>query len=382
MNLLPGFEHNPHVVLAAAADVREDAVQAFAKDYAIEGYTSVEKMCESPNIDAVYVVTPTPFHAENAITAAEHGKHVITTKPMAVSMEDCERMVEAAERNNVRLVCGHTQSLLFPVRKLAELVWSGEFGRVGMIQTWNYTDWIYRPRRPWELDVTVGGGVVYRQSPHHIDILRLITGTKVKSVRAMVLSLDSSRSAPGAFTVWLQFEDGTPGTIVYSGYGHFSTNEITWGPELRLRAPPGARTAEQEEAAKNAMGYVAGRGAGGSRRAEEAPFTTFGITLVSCEKADLRQSPQGIWVYEESGRREIVLPPDEARGEAEFEELYQAVTNGIPPLHDGRWGAATHEITLAIMESAEQGKEIYLTRQTEVPEERRRAAVSALKATQ
>jgi phthalate 4,5-cis-dihydrodiol dehydrogenase len=130
------------------------------------------------------------------------------------------------------------------------------------------------------------------------------------------------------------------------------------------------------------MGYVAGRGAGGSRRAEEAPFTTFGITLVSCEKADLRQSPQGIWVYEESGRREIVLPPDEARGEAEFEELYQAVTNGIPPLHDGRWGAATHEITLAIMESAEQGKEIYLTRQTEVPEERRRAAVSALKATQ
>ncbi|HTE84163.1 MAG TPA: Gfo/Idh/MocA family oxidoreductase, partial [Dehalococcoidia bacterium] len=158
MNLLPGFEHNPHVVLTAAADVREDAVQAFAKDYKIEGYTSVEKMCESPEIDAVYVVTPTPFHAEHAIAAAEHGKHVITTKPMAVTMRDCERMVEAAERNKVRLVCGHTQSLLFPVRKLAELVWSGEFGRVGMIQTWNYTDWIYRPRRPWELDVTAGGG--------------------------------------------------------------------------------------------------------------------------------------------------------------------------------------------------------------------------------
>jgi phthalate 4,5-cis-dihydrodiol dehydrogenase len=375
MNLLPGFEHNPHVVMAAAADVREDAVQAFAKDYQVEGYTSVEKMCESADIDAVYVVTPTPYHAEHAITAAEHGKHVITTKPMAVSMEDCERMVEAAERNNVRLVCGHTQSLLFPVRKLAELVWSGEFGRVGMLQTWNYTDWIYRPRRPWELDVTVGGGVVYRQSPHHIDILRLIAGTKVRSVRAMVMSLDPARKAPGAFSVWLQFEDGTPGTIVYSGYGHFSTNELTWGPELRLRAPAGARTAEQEEAAKNAMGYVAGRGAAATARSEEAPFTTFGLTLVSCEKADIRQSPHGIWVYEESGRREIVLPPDEARGEAEFEELYQAVTNNVPPLHDGRWGVATHEITLAIMESAAAGKEIILSRQTEVPAERRRAAV-------
>jgi predicted dehydrogenase len=377
MNLLPGFAHNPHVVLTAASDVREEAVKAFAKDYEIEGFTSVEKMCESPNIDAVYVVTPTPFHAEHAIAAAEHGKHVITTKPMAVTMEECERMVEAAERNNVRLVCGHTQSLLFPVRKLAELVWSGEFGRVGMIQTWNYTDWIYRPRRPWELDVSVGGGVVYRQSPHHIDILRLIEGNRVKSVRGMVLSLDPARSAPGAFSVWLQFQDGTPGTIVYSGYGHFNTDEITWGSGFsRLRAPSGPRNVEAEEAAKNAMGYVPGRSASiTNARSEAAPFSTFGLTLVSCEKADLRQSPHGIWVYDENGRREIELPPDEARGEAEFEELYQAVTNGVPPLHDGRWGAATHEITLAIMESAREGKEIFLTRQTEVPAERRKVAV-------
>jgi phthalate 4,5-cis-dihydrodiol dehydrogenase len=376
MNLLPGFEHNPHVVLTAAADVREDAVKAFANDYKIEGYTSVDKMCESPNVDAVFVVTPTPFHAEHAITAAEHGKHVITTKPMAVTMEDCERMVEAAERNHTWLVCGHTQSLLFPVRKLAELVWSGEFGRVGMIQTWNYTDWIYRPRRPWELDPTVGGGVVYRQSPHHIDILRLITGIKIKSVRAQVLSLDPSRSAPGAFSVWLQFEDGTPGTIIYSGYGHFNTDEITWGTGYRRSTPGVTLTPEEEEAAKNASGYVAGRGVGASRRTDEAPFSTFGLTLVSCEKADLRQSPHGIWVYEPEGRREIELPPDEARGEAEFEELYQAVTNNVPPLHDGRWGAATHEVTLAIMQSAAEGREIELSRQTEVPPERRAAAQS------
>jgi predicted dehydrogenase len=378
MNLLPGFAHNPHVVLTAAADVREDAVNAFAKDYGIEGYGSVEKMCESPNVDAVYVVTPTPFHAEHAITAANHGKHVITTKPMAVTMEECERMVEAAERNKVWLVCGHTQSLLFPVRKLAELVWSGEFGRVGMLQTWNYTDWIYRPRRPWELDESVGGGVVYRQSPHHIDILRLIAGNKVRSIRGRILSLDPSRSAPGAFSVWFNFEDGTPATMVYSGYGHFNTDEITWGSGyVRSRAPSGPRNVEAEEAAKNAMGYVAGRGADGGRssRSEEAPFSTFGLTLVSCEKADLRQSPHGIWVYDENGRREIELPPDEARGEAEFEELYQAVRAGQPPLHDGRWGAATHEITLAIMESSREGKEIFLTRQTEVPAERRKVAV-------
>src|ERR1700730_14101250 len=109
MNLLAGFEHNPHVVLTAAADVREDALKAVAKDYQIEGFSSAEEMCKSPNVDAVYVVTPTPFHAEHAIAAARHGKHIITTKPMAVSMEECERMVSAADENHVRLVCGHTQ---------------------------------------------------------------------------------------------------------------------------------------------------------------------------------------------------------------------------------------------------------------------------------
>lgn len=375
MNLLGGFAHNPHVVLAAAADVREDAVQAFATDYKIRGYSSVEKMCEDPEIDAVYVVTPTPFHAEHVITAAEHGKHVITTKPMAVTMEQCEQMVAAAERNNVRLVCGHTQSLLFPVRKLAELVWSGEFGKLGMLQTWNYTDWIYRPRRPYELDITLGGGVVYRQSPHQIDILRLIAGVKVRSVRAQVISMDPVRRAPGAFTVWLQFEDGTPGTIVYSGYGHFSTGEITFGrdPFAGARSRPRASSTAEEEAAKNAMGYTSGRTGTTTERSDDGSFTTFGLTLVSCEKADLRQSPHGIWVYDENGKREITLPPDEARGEAEFEELYQAVRNNVPPLHDGGWGAATHEITLAIMESGRENKEIVLTRQTEVPPERRKA---------
>ncbi len=375
MNLLGGFAHNPHIVLNAAADVREDAVKAFAADYGVEGYTSVEQMCESPNIDAVYVVTPTPFHAEHVIAAANHCKHVITTKPMAVTMEQCEQMVEAAERNHVRLVCGHTQSLLFPVRKLAEMVWSGEYGRLGMIQTWNYTDWIYRPRRPYELDLSVGGGVVYRQSPHQIDILRLIAGIKVRSVRAQVITMDPSRRAPGAYTVWLQFEDGTPGTIVYSGYGHFNSGEITFGHEQRSPNSLGRRpmSAAEEEAAKNASGYTPGRAGSTTDRAPDGTFTTFGLTLVSCEKADLRQSPHGIWVYDENGRREVTLPTDEARGEAEFEELYQAVTNNVPPLHDGSWGAATHEITLAILQSAQEGREIFLARQTEVPPERRNA---------
>jgi phthalate 4,5-cis-dihydrodiol dehydrogenase len=373
MTLLGGFAHNPHVKLVAAADIRPQALEAFSKDYGVETFSSVDAMCVSPNVDAVYVVTPTPLHAEHVITAAEHHKQIIVSKPMAVTQDECEAMSAAAERNGVRLVCGHTQSLLAPIRKMAEVVWSGDYGRLGMLHTWHYTDWIYRPRRPYELDITVGGGVVYRQSPHQIDILRLIAGQKVKSVRAMVLNLDPKRDAPGAYTVFLQFEDGTPATIVYSGYGHFDANEITFGNPVRLRAPATATTPEEEEALKNASGYVPGRGAAATvAPPAESPFSAFGLTLATCEKADIRQSPKGLWIYDENGKHELEMPPDESRGEAEFEELYQAVTNNVPPLHDGRWGGATHEITLAIMQSAREGREITLTRQTEVPPERRR----------
>jgi phthalate 4,5-cis-dihydrodiol dehydrogenase len=132
-------------------------------------------------------------------------------------------------------------------------------------------------------------------------------------------------------------------------------------------------SAAAEEAAKNASGYTPGRAGNATERAADGSFTAFGLTLVSCEKADLRQSPDGIWLYDENGRREVVLPTDEARGEAEFEELYQAVRNNVPPLHDGGWGAATHEITLAILQSAQENREIFLTRQTGIPAERRRA---------
>ena len=129
---------------------------------------------------------------------------------------------------------------------------------------------------------------------------------------------------------------------MYSGYGHFSANEITFGRTPQLRST--AKSQEEEEALKNASGYVPGRGAlATASRGDDSPFSAFGLTLATCEKADIRQSPNGLWIYEEGGKRELEIPPDTARGEAEFEELYQAVVNDVPPLHDGRWGAATHE---------------------------------------
>jgi phthalate 4,5-cis-dihydrodiol dehydrogenase len=354
-NLLAGFAVSENAQLTAAADLREDALAAMAAEFGVATFRSVEDMCRQGDVDAVWVATPNQFHAQHAIAALECGKHVIVSKPMAVTLEECDAMNLAAERHGVLLLAGHSQAMAAPIRKMTELVRSGEYGRLAMVHTWHYTDWLYRPRLPAELDESQGGGAVFRQSPHQIDIVRSIGGLPVEAVRATTYQLDPQRPATGAYSVFLAFAGGASATIVYSGYGHFSASELTFG-EGRPDIPTVRGHAGDETALKEAARY--GGSAGAIREPGGHPF--FGLTVATCEKADIRQSPRGLFVYDEHGRREIELPIEQQRGEAELEELYEAVVHGQPVLHDGRWGQATHEVTLAILESAKDGREVRL----------------------
>lgn len=377
--ILPPISKLPFIKIMAAADTRLDAVAKFREQYRAEGYATVEDLCASPNVDAVYIATPNSLHAEHAITAARHKKHIIVEKPMAMSLGECDAMNEAAERYGVKLLCGHTHSFDPPVRKIREIVKSGELGRLCMINTWNYNEFMYRPRMKHELAMT--RGVVLNQGPHHVDIVRLIGGGRVRSVRAMTGIWDEARQWEGSYTCYLEFESGTPATLVYSGYGFFDTAELfEWvGEGGQPRAPEtnltvrkklrDVRTPEQEEQLKEGMRY------GGRREGEfshvwagerKQPF--FGFTLVSCEKGDIRQTPGGLRIYGETEQREINLPSASRGREAEVEELYDAVVKGRPVFHGGRWGAATLEVCLAMLDSAKQRKEIFLSHQVPSPE--------------
>jgi phthalate 4,5-cis-dihydrodiol dehydrogenase len=313
----------------------------------------VEELADSAQVEAVWVATPNHLHAEHAIAAAQRGKHVIVSKPMAISLQETADMIAAAERNGVLLLAGHTQSMAPTIRKMAELVQSGQLGRLGMLHTWHYTDWMYRPRLPAELDVARGGGPVFRQASHQVDIVRSIAGSRVRSVRAMVAQLDPDRVAPGAYTAYLEFEDGTPATIVYSGYGHFSMGELLRGPQPAT--PVKAPTQPADEAsAKEALRY------GGASQTATNSLGLFGLTLVTCERGDLRESPGGLYLYQRGERRQIDVE-DELRGAAELAELYQAVRHDKNLVHDGHWGEATLEVCLAIHESARTRDEIQLS---------------------
>jgi phthalate 4,5-cis-dihydrodiol dehydrogenase len=374
--IIPEFANRPHLKCTAAADPRPEGRAKFAREYGGNAYESVAEMCDSGDVDAVYICTPNHVHAEHVITAAERGKHVIVEKPMALTLEECEAMNQAAERNGVRLLCGHTHSFDPPVRKMRELVRSGELGRLRMISTWHFNEFMYRPRMPQELDASLGGNIIFNQGPHQMDIVRLIGGGVVRSVRAMTGVWDPARRAEGAYCGYLEFEDGTPATFAYNGYGHFDSAEFSeWVGEqqrdadynLRVRrALAGATTPEQEWALKEAQRFGGGSERDYHERRGSRPQSIFGVTIVSCEHGDIRQTPSALRIYGDDKVHEVPVASGERGRAAELEELYQAVVHDRPVFHDGRWGQATLEVVLAIMQSARERREIMLSHQVPV----------------
>jgi phthalate 4,5-cis-dihydrodiol dehydrogenase len=181
---VPAICGNPAFQLAAIAEPGAEMREAATGETGVAGYADLLSMLREANLDAVYIATPTELHPQHVAEACAAKKHILTEKPMAIRVEQAEAMIADAERAGVVLQVGHSHSYDLPIRRMREIVASGALGRARMIHTWNFTDWMARPRRAAELDVAQGGGVTYRQGAHQIDILRLIGGGLVKSVRA------------------------------------------------------------------------------------------------------------------------------------------------------------------------------------------------------
>jgi phthalate 4,5-cis-dihydrodiol dehydrogenase len=238
-----------------------------------------------------------------------------------------------------------------------------------------------RPRTADELDINQGGGIPYRQGPHQVDTVRLLGGGMLRSVRAGVGQWFDQRPIPGYYSAFLEFEDGTPVTIAHNGYGYFLGAELVpWGEdrqrynaEQRAEIRGALRSGQRDETAdKQAMRI------GGS--AEESIFRNsterkwvpedMGMAIASLDRADLRQSAHGIYIHSDEGKRELnVVKTGETsilQRRAELVELYDAVVGGKPVWHDGRWGMATLEVCLAMLESARERREVRLQRQVPV----------------
>ena len=366
--MLPTFR-DPRAALVAAADPRAEARRRFAKDFGGRACDTIEELCADPDIEIVYVATPHQLHARHAILAARNGKHVLVEKPMALTLDDCAAMIAAARQASVHLIVGHSHSFDTPVLRTRELIASGAYGAVRMIHALNYTDYLYRPRRPEELDTAQGGGAVFNQAAHQVDIVRLLGGGLVRSVRATTGAWDATRPTEGAYAALLTFESGAFASITYGGYGHFDSDEFSgWIGEMGQRKQPYARTPQRFGNAAEEAAYKNARNYGGANWQEPATQALahqhFGSIIVSCERADLRPLPDGVTIYQKGAARLDPLPPPAIPRAEVIDELYAAVVDGRPPLHDGAWAMATLEVCLAMLQSAREGREVGLRHQT------------------
>jgi predicted dehydrogenase len=387
------FQHSAEIAtlpyrITAAAEKRPHALDAFKRDYGGEVFDNVEDLCRSPNVDVVYVATGPELHCEHVVTAAEHGKHVVVEKPMALSLGECRKMIEAADRNGVKLLAGHTHSFDAPIRRMREIVSSGRLGKLVMVNTWNYNAFNPRPWPTAELKTT--HGPVLNQGPHQVDIVRQIGGGMLHSVRATTF-WDATRGCEGGYNCFVEFENGVTGSIIYDARGFFDTAEFNeWvaegggprDPHTNFRLLKSFRELkalgdhEMERIIEDRKEYgrygaqnvdpemwkFFGYSSGADIRYQ--PF--FGLTLVSCERGAMRQSPDGVLIYDENERSEIKIERELRGRGAELMDLYNAVVHGAPLFHDGRWGMATLEACLAIVQSASERREIVLSHQVSI----------------
>ena len=108
--IVRSMARTPGVQLAAAADLREHALASFRDEFGGRMHGSIERMIDDPDVDAVWVASPSHLHAQHAIMAMDAGKHVVVEKPFATSLEECDAMIEASKRNNVALLAGGARS--------------------------------------------------------------------------------------------------------------------------------------------------------------------------------------------------------------------------------------------------------------------------------
>ncbi|UOQ86744.1 Gfo/Idh/MocA family protein [Gracilibacillus salinarum] len=235
---LPFYFDNPlEPELTVIAGRNEEAVKEAQQKMGWLSYeTDWRRVLERDDVDVIDIVTPNHTHAEIAIAAAEAGKHIITEKPLALTVEESERMLEAVQKNNVKHMICHNYRFVPAVQMAKQLIEQGRIGRIFHFRANYLQDFIIDPNFPlvWRLKKEVSGsGALGDIGAHSIDLARFLVG-ELKEVTAMMetfikerpigemtggLSAKGDNSEMGEVTVddavaiLARFENGTFGTF-------------------------------------------------------------------------------------------------------------------------------------------------------------------------
>lgn len=246
----------PNAKVVAIADVKPQRIQATLDAYPgtdFLTYASGEELIDDGKVDAVIVAVPHYFHPELCIRAMEKGIHVICEKPAGVYTKQVKEMIAVAESSNCLFTMMFNQRTNCLYRKMRELVMAGEIGTIKRIN-WIITDWYrsqsYYDSGDWRATwAGEGGGVLFNQCPHQLDLLQWVTGIMPKKVHAFChYGKWHDIEVEDDVTAYLEYENGATGVFITSTADAPGTNRFEiLGTGGKLVAENGVLTLDKNE---------------------------------------------------------------------------------------------------------------------------------------
>ncbi|WP_426450295.1 Gfo/Idh/MocA family protein [Paenibacillus sp. S-38] len=232
-SVIPGILQSDNAQLYAIASGSEEKRQEVRDTY--EGtkvYESYEKLLDDPEVQAVYIPLPNSMHKEWAIAAMNRGKHVLCEKPIALNGEECDEMIAAAEKNGVYLMEAFMYRYTDRVRKLQEVVRSGEIGEIRYI----HSAFRFLLNRPNTIKVQpeLGGGSLYDVGCYPVNFIGMITGETAESCVSQSVQ---EHGVDVLFSAVLKYPSGIVASI-NSGFNAFGQmNSEIVGTKGRIEIP-------------------------------------------------------------------------------------------------------------------------------------------------
>ncbi|MCJ7703848.1 MAG: Gfo/Idh/MocA family oxidoreductase [Anaerolineales bacterium] len=216
---IPGFQRAGAKVVAAC-DVNEATAKQVCEKFGLTSYyTDWKTMLDEGGFGAVSICTPPSFHAEMAIECAGRGLHVLTEKPMAPSLEDCDRMIAASEENHVILMVSHSQRYKGAHQTAKRIIQTGRLGKPYMIQSvfghpgpekWSETgQWYFNP-------AVAQMGVMSDLGYHKLDLMQWLLDDQVVNIKAFMGTYEKDTTLEDSAACVLHFKSGVIGTMLVS----------------------------------------------------------------------------------------------------------------------------------------------------------------------
>jgi predicted dehydrogenase len=319
-------DHLAEAKLVAVCDIAPEKAQTLGEKYAIPWFSNTHQMMTQlgDKIDVISVLTPSGYHCKNVLELARYGKHLCVEKPMALTLKDADAMIEACKQAGIYLFVVKQNRLNLPIQKLKQALNQGRLGKLvlGSICLRWCRPQSYYDNDKWRGSMALDGGVFANQASHFIDLLQWLMGN-VESVVAKGATRLVNIEAEDTGIALLKFSNGALGVVE-------------------------ATTAARPSNLEGSLTILGEKG--------------------TVEIGGIGVNEMRVWKFTEPQEEDEVIF-GKLKEEQHINNLghlnylktvIQTLKYGAPPFLDGKEGRRSLELLVAIYESIETGKEVYL----------------------